>query len=86
MKSIGDQNSALQWQLGWTLPAPVGINCGMMVFNVFDDKMRCMNKRQLLPQLGRILLAPGGILFPPWARRIPLSVPPHLQLRGTLVP
>ena len=56
------------------------------VFNVSDDKTHCICTRQLLPQLGRILLAQTGILIPVWARRIPVSVPSHLQLGGTLVP
>ena len=55
-------------------------------FNVSDDKTHCICTRQLLPQLGRILLAQTGILIPVWARRIPVSVPSHLQLGGTLVP
>ena len=76
----------MQWQLGWTLPAPVGIDCGMMVCNVLDDKQRCICTRQLLPQLWMPLLAPVGPLLPILARRGPTSVPPHLQLGGTLVP
>ena len=90
MKSIDDQNSVLavllQLQLGWTLPAPVGSDCVLIVCNDLDDKQRCIYTRQLLPQLGRPLLAPVGPLLPIWARRGPISVPPHLQLGGTLVP
>ena len=67
-------------------PSSSRIDCGLMVCNGFDDKTRCIYKRQLLPQLGRILLAPGGTLLPPWARRVPLLVTSHLQLGGTLVP
>ena len=57
------------------------------VINVSDDMYdSVICTRQLLPQLGRILLAQTGILIPVWARRIPVSVPSHLQLGGTLVP
>ena len=84
--SSNHQNSALLQLLGRTLLAPVGIDCGMMVSNVFVNKQRCVCKRQLLPQLVRPLLAQRGHLIPLWARRCPLSVPPHLQLGGTLVP
>ena len=86
MVSIDDQNSVLQCQLGRILLAPIGINCGMMFCNVLDDKQCCICTRQLLPQLGRILLVQIGILIPVWARRIPISAPSHLQLGGTLVP
>ena len=84
--SSNHQNSALLRLLGRTLLAPVGIDCGMMVSNVFVNKQRCVCKRQLLPQLVRLLLAQRGHLIPLWARRCPISVPPHLQLGRTLVP
>ena len=84
--SSNHQNSALLRLLGRTLLAPVGIDCGMMVSNVFVNKQCCVCKKQLLPQLVRPLLAQRGHLIPLWARRCPLSVPPHLQLGGTLVP
>ena len=58
----------------------------MMVFNVSDDKQRCICNRQLLPQLVRPLPVQTGHLIPVWARRCPVSVPSHLQLGGTLVP
>ena len=86
MMSSDHQNSKLQWQLARTLRAPAGIDCGMMVFNVSDDKQRCVCNRQLLPQLVRPLRAQTGHLIPVWARRCPVSVPSHLQLGGTLVP
>ena len=76
----------LQRQLGRTLQAPIGIDCGMMVFNVSDDKQRCICNMQLLLQLMRPLRAQRGHLIPLWARRCPISVPSHLQLGGTLVP
>ena len=68
----------------WGVPSK--LHCGMIVCNDLDDKLRCISTRQLLPQLGRPLLAPVGPLLPIWARRGPISVPPHLQLGGTLVP
>ena len=71
--SSNHQNSALLRLLVRTLLAPGGIDCGMMVSNVFVNKQRCVCKRQLLPQLVRPLLAQIGHLIPIWARGYPIS-------------
>ena len=61
----------LQRQLGRTLQAPVGIDCGMMVFNVSDDKQRCICNMQLLLQLMRPLRAPKRAPHPYLGLEVP---------------